>query len=73
MSLGAGMALWLLAAAGFVPGQAIGGGGALDAVRLVYALPACLSGLAGILILMGRNDPGWGEHPSRRNMLARTA
>ena len=69
MSLGAGLALWLLAAAGFVPGAAISSGGALDAIRLVYALPACLSGLAGILILMG-SDPSRGERSSPRRLPA---
>jgi glycoside/pentoside/hexuronide:cation symporter, GPH family len=57
MSLGVGMAAWLLALAGFVPGAAAAGAEAQVAIRLVYALPACLSALAAFAILSGGARP----------------
>ena len=56
MSLGAGGALWLLAAAGFVPGDHTDEA-TRDAIRLVYALPGCLCAVAGVLLLTGRMLP----------------
>ncbi len=50
MALGVGVALWVLARAGFQPGQPAGAT-ALWVVRLAYALPSALSGLAGLAIL----------------------
>lgn len=56
--LGIGAALWILSAAGFSaagPSDAT----ALEAVRLVYALPSCLAGLLGVAItLFQPSDPG---------------
>lgn len=69
MSLGAGAALWLLALADFVPGEAASSP-ALDAVRFVYVLPTCFSGLAGLLVLLASARPGG---PSRRRVSLSTA
>lgn len=54
-ALGVGAALWVLARAGFVPGVPAGEE-VITAIRLVYALPSCLVGLAGLAILM-RSTP----------------
>lgn len=54
-AFGVGAALWLLARTGFVPGEPASDA-AITAIRLVYALPSCLTGLAGLLILM-RSTP----------------
>lgn len=49
--LGIGAALWIVSRSGF---SASGGNdaAALEAVRLVYALPSCLAGLAGVAIIL---------------------
>jgi GPH family glycoside/pentoside/hexuronide:cation symporter len=49
-SLGVGAALWVLAGAGFVPGAPIHAD-TLGVIRLVYVIPTCLAGFAGLLIL----------------------
>jgi Na+/melibiose symporter-like transporter len=49
--LGVGVALWILARAGFVPGTAADAS-ALETVRLVYALPSFLAGATGLLVLV---------------------
>jgi Na+/melibiose symporter-like transporter len=48
--LGVGIALWILARAGFVPGAATDAS-ALETVRLVYAMPSFLAGATGLLVL----------------------
>jgi Na+/melibiose symporter-like transporter len=50
-ALGVGAALWLLAGVGFMPG-APAGDAAIIMIRLVYALPSCLAGLLGLMILL---------------------
>lgn len=50
-AIGVGAALWTLARSGFVPGS-VPPRGAIDSVRLVYALPSCLAGLIGLTILL---------------------
>jgi Na+/melibiose symporter-like transporter len=50
-ALGIGMALWLLGRAGFVP-TASGDPAGVDAVRFVYALPSCLAGVAGVIVML---------------------
>ena len=72
MSLGAGAALGLLAVVGFAPGAETSSGAALAAVRWVYALPTCFSGLAGILILMGGDPRGRTLRPFDVPCLGRT-
>jgi GPH family glycoside/pentoside/hexuronide:cation symporter len=55
-AIGIGAALGLLADAGFVP-TAKGSTSGLIAVRLVYALPSAVAGLAGLAILIWRRAP----------------
>jgi glycoside/pentoside/hexuronide:cation symporter, GPH family len=50
-ALGIGVALWLLARAGFQPAEANGVAG-IEVVRLTYALPSCLAALAGFVIML---------------------
>lgn len=53
MSLGAGAALWLLAATGFeASDMAIHGTHAMLATRLIYTLPTLVAGTLGLLILL---------------------
>lgn len=49
--LGIGMALWLVARAGFVASGS-NDAAALEVVRLVFALPSCFAGLAGLAITL---------------------
>lgn len=49
-ALGVGTALWLLARVGFVPGTPANAT-ALEAIRLIYALPASLAGLMGLAVV----------------------
>lgn len=67
-AIGVGAALWLLAQAGFAPG-APAGEWAVTAIRLVYALPSCLAGLAGLAILM-RSTPEAAAPAVRREAVA---
>lgn len=57
-ALGVGAALWLLARAGFVPG-APAGDAVIVMIRLVYALPSCLAGLLGLVILLRSAPEGF--------------
>lgn len=54
-ALGVGAALGLLAWVGFVPG-APAGNSVIAVIRLIYALPSCLAGLLGLVILL-RSTP----------------
>lgn len=67
-ALGVGAALWVLARAGFVPGTSAGED-ALTTIRLVYALPSCFAGIAGLAILI-RSSPEARPPVAEREALA---
>lgn len=58
-ALGIGVALWMLARAGFQPADPAGTAG-VEMVRLLYTLPSCLAGLVGLVVTL-RSEPEAGR------------